>query len=382
MKKVLFHYPIFNTGGAEMSVLRLTRILAARGWDVELVLTTKGGHLESSIDPRVKISHLCDAAIGAQVINAKGKLHKLCLGGLYLLPYIYYRLQRTLRSIPYLFKHYDAAIISLGGLSPEFCCRWVRAEKRLQWIRSDLSLCDLDGKAARNIHKYHTMIDCYVCVSGTARDSLVALYPDLTEKSVVLYNVIDAKSMREMAENEPNPYIAYGDALKVLTVCRLYDKAKGLFRMLDIHKRLIDEGILHYWFVVGDGEDRDRMLAKVQEYGLEETFILVGHRDNPFPYYKHADVSAALSYYEGLCGAVNEAKVMGKPVIATDFSGIREQITDGEGGLIVANDTESIYNGMKRILTDSSLREKLTNNILPQSIMDDEYKIKLLEDMI
>ena len=94
--------------------------------------------------------------------------------------------------------------------------------------------------------------------------------------------------------------------------------------MLDVYKRLTDEGIEFYWFIVGDGPDRDELEKRVREFGLEKRFILMGRKENPFPYYKYADISTTLSYYEGLCGAVNEAKVIGKPVIATQFSGIED----------------------------------------------------------
>ena len=379
--RVLFHYPVFNVGGAEMSVLRLTRLLAERGWEVELVLTTGGGDLERQIDPRVKVTHLRDRGAGHRFLAETRPLHKLLLVG-DLCAYLYYRLQGAVHLLPYLFRRYDAAIISLQGLSPAFCCRWVKAGKRLQWIRNDLSKCDLHGKAYRNIRKYHKQIDNYVCVSNTAYQSLIDLHPEVKDKAMVLYNVIDAPSMRRSATDSNNPYAIYGEAPKVVTVCRLLDKAKGLFRMLDVHKRLTDSGIEFYWFVVGDGPDREILAESVRGRGMEKRFILVGRKENPFPYYKYSDISATLSYYEGLCGAVNEAKVMGKPVIATHFSGVEEQITDGENGLIVGNDEQSIYEGLKRILTDSSLRAKLTNDILPRSIMDDEYKLELLSNII
>jgi len=380
-RRVLFHYPIFNVGGAEMSVLRLMSFLADHDWKIELVLTTGGGSLEAQVDPRVKVSCLRDKGAGDRFIEEKNFFRKFLLIG-DLANYIYYRIQEFSRSIPYLFKTYDMAIVSLTGLSPRFCCRWVNAKRRLQWIRNDLSKSDPHGKASRNIEKYNHKIDYYVSVSDTARQSLVKLHPEVKEKAVVLYNVIDAKGMRDRADVAKNPYEGYVDGLKVVTVCRLHDRAKGLFRMVDVHKRLNDEGIQFYWFVVGDGADRERLLSKVREAGLEQCFILLGRQENPFPYYKHADVSATLSYYEGLCGTVNEAKVMGKPVVATRFSGIEEQITDNENGLIVENDEQAIYVGMKRILLDNVLREKLSNDILPRDILDDEHKFEQLEHLL
>ncbi len=131
----------------------------------------------------------------------------------------------------------------------------------------------------------------------------------------------------------------------------------------------------------------DPYIAKNKSSGLSPDpkilrFLRFGIKENPFPYFKAADISATLSYYEGLCGAVNEVKVIGKPVLATQFSGIYKQIVDEQSGLIVVNDEDAIFDGLKRLLTDDKLRKKLTNNALPKMIMDDEYKIERLKKLI
>lgn len=379
-KSLLFHYSIFNIGGAEKSVLRLTKLLSDKGWDVTLVLTTGGGNLEGQIDPRVKVHHLRSTAAGDKFKKAKG-LHKLRFVGDLIL-YLFFWLEDLLKSFTFLFRRYDAAAISLHGLSPKFVCKYVRAKKRFHWIRNDLSVCDTDEKAAKNIRQYHDCIDHYICVSQTALNSLQKLFPETRSKSLVIPNVIEAEQMLASAESQVDPLSQHRNSLKVITVCRLSDKAKGLLRMVNVHKRLMNEGIDFMWFVVGDGPDRELMQTAIDKAGLSSKMILLGSKGNPFPYFKAADVSATLSYYEGLCGAVNEAKVIGKPVLATQFSGINEQIINEESGLIVPNDEEAIYVGMKRLLTDSVLRKKLTNNALPKMIMDDDYKIEKLLKLI
>jgi len=203
----------------------------------------------------------------------------------------------------------------------------------------------------------------------------------LATRSLVIYNVINRSQMLAMAEGQPNPYEGH-EGLKIVTVCRLQEASKGLLRMVKVHRRLLDEGIHHIWNLVGDGTDKERLQAAVSQAGVEKTFILRGHQSNPFPYYRHADACATLSYFEGLCGAVNEAKVMGRPVVATKFSGIEEQIVDGESGLIVENSEDAIFEGMKRILTDHGLRQKLSNSDLNRAIADDGYKLELLTGLL
>ncbi len=380
--RVLFHYPIFNAGGAEMSVLRLTKFLAENGWDVELVLTTGGGELESRIDSRVKVIRLRQKSYGTRYFSERNPVRRLGLLMSDGIPYALSRVQQKLRTLQFRTKKYDAAIISLHGLSPDFCFEKVNARRRIQWIRNDLSRCDPDHKAGRNIEKYGTRMDAYACVSRSSFESLVTLYPQTKDRAVVLYNILDTKTMRALGDELPNPYADYGDGLKIVTVCRLADKAKGLFRMLAVHQRLRAEGIDYIWFIIGDGPDRAALSEAVATAGVQHSFVLLGHQSNPFPYYKHADISATLSNYEGLCGSVNEAKTMGKPIIATQFSGIEEQLTSGVNGLIVDNNEDAILVGMRQIINNETLRASITNDTLPPAIADDEYKLRLLTDLV
>lgn len=381
-KKILIHYSVLNVGGAENSLLRMMRLLVARGWDVELVLSVAGGKLETRVDPRVKITHLRDKVVGQRFLGEKRLSKKMLWMLIDGAPFLLTRLQWLVRALKFRFRSYDMAAIGLHGLSPTFCCRFVRAKKRILWIRNDLSGCDPQGRITRSIQKYKSEIDRYLCVSGTTKESLVSLFPELESKAVVMHNVIEPEAMRSRANGEKNPYVGFDDLLKVVTVCRMSDQSKGIFRMLEVHCRLHAAGVNFRWFLVGDGPDAAKLKQTVAERKMADRFILLGEKENPFPYYRHADVSATLSHYEGLCGTVNEAKVMGRPVIATRFSGISEQITDGVNGMIVENNDDAIFDGMKRILTDTELRERLTNDTLPEALIDDDRKIRLLERML
>ncbi len=364
-----------------MSLLRLMSFLLDRGWSVDLLLNAGGGVMEEKLDPRVKVIRLKDKFIQAKFLKTRNKLKKLKYLAVEVIPYITGRLQEATRLSRLKDVEYDLAAVSLHGLSAEIVCTKIKAKSKVQWIRNDLSHCDPHGKADRNIRKWQDKIDFYICVSGTAKRSFDVNYPMLADRSHVVYNVINKDQMLSMAEGQPDPYEGQ-EGLKIVTVCRLQEASKGLLRMVKVHRRLLDAGIPHIWNLVGDGSDKERVQAAIIQAGVQKTFLLRGQQSNPFPFYKHADLSATLSYFEGLCGAVNEAKVMGRPVIATNFSGVEEQIVDGESGLIVENNEDAIFEGMKRILTDHALRQKLTNTDLHQAIADDDYKLELLTGLL
>lgn len=380
-KRLLIHYPVLKLGGAEMSTLRLANALAARSWDIDFVVTTGGGELEARLDPRIRLTRLRTAPAGDRIAAARSM--RALIGALPdALAYIGQRLHEAVATRRFRRERYDAAIIGLQGLSGAFVCERVNAARRLLFIRSDVGSVSRDDKVARNVEGFGERIDAYVCVSKYAREALEKRYPGAAGKAVTIYNVLGADDMRAQAQGAADPFAKYGSAPKILTVCRLQEAPKGLRRMAEACRRLLDEGLDFYWFVAGDGPDRAMLEQKIHDLGLKDRMILLGQQANPFPFYAHADAVAVLSYYEGLCGAVNEAKVMGKPVIATTFSGVFEQLEDGVSGVIVENDEDAIVEGMRRILTDADLRARLAAGPLNPAILDDEAKLDALERLI
>jgi len=115
--------------------------------------------------------------------------------------------------------------------------------------------------------------------------------------------------------------------------------------------------------VIGDGEERESLEEFSHREGLEDTFILLGAADNPFPILKQADIAALVSHYEGYGLSILEAKVLSIPILATDFPAAREIITDGIEGIIVPNSEQGIEDGLSRLITDVTIRRKLSLNI-------------------
>lgn len=380
MKRALFHYSILNVGGAERSTLKQVKLLLDHGWAVDVVLTNGGGALQGQIDSRAGILVLRRGMYGDAFKRARG------VGKLYatpdLLRYLVHRAIGALQCTRLLARRYDVAVVGGTNLSPFLTVRVARANRRLHWIRSDLEHCDNDGRIARSIEKYNKNIDTYVCVSEGARRSLVRSFPSLEAKSCVIYNALNKAEMTKKGADINRPSWAEGDTPIILSVCRLVEASKGLLRMLSAHARILQEGTRIKWVIIGDGPDRDMLAAEVQNRRLTDSFILAGPTDNPLPYYRYADVVAVVSVHEGLSGVINEAKVMGRPVVATAVSGSNEQIQPGVNGILVENSEDAIVEGIRSIVQDGALREKITNDILPNAISDDSHKVVEFERLV
>ena len=371
----MIHYSVLNRGGAEKSILRLLSALADRGCEVHLVLTSAGGALETAVDPRVTIHHLRTMSKW-MLAGSAPMFDKLVRGGKWLAG----RSQEAWRRRQFRRVAFDAAICGSAGLSPDFVCKAVDARKRFVFVRSDPAMVS-DGRWGDNVRKFHQRIDAYLCVSDSVKRSMQICYPQLGGKCVTAYNLLNPDAMRGQADGHPDPFEEHGSVPCVLSVCRLQEISKGLLRMVEVHRRLLDAGVPHVWHVLGGGPDHDLLKQAIHEQGVSGTFKLHGAIENPFPYYKHADICAVLSRYEGLCGVVNEARVLERPVIATRFAGIEEQIQSGVNGLIVEQDVGAICDGLASLIRDAGLRERLAQGGYPRKLLDDDAKVDALMRM-
>ena len=378
-KTLLLHYPILNTGGAEVSSLRMMKALADRGWNITLVVTTGGGAMEPLVDRRVRIVRLRPRAYGDHFLRARDAFARLRAVP-DLIAYAAMRGVGALRMIPLLLREYDAAAVLLHSTSPWFVTRLVRARTRLQWIRTDLNGADPEGQVAARLRRALPRIDHFVCVSGTALRSLVAAVPEAADKASVIYNILDVTSMRAALADCSDPFPPRREnEVRIVTVGRLWDRDKAVFRLARVCHELKQRGHRFRWFLIGDGPDRLRLLELAKQLGVQEELCLMGEVRNPFPAYRHADLVAVLSHHEGLCGVINEAKISGKAVIATEVSGVHEQLIHGHNGWIVPNDEASIVTGMDALLSDRALINTLGNDTFPAAILNDVAKVDRME---
>lgn len=379
-RRILFHYPVLNMGGAEMSSLRLIKALVGRGWRVTLVLTTGGGALENDVPPGVEVVILRPFAFGGHFARARGALQRLAsLPDL--LGYMLMRIWGALRTIPFQFRRYTAAVALLHSLDPFFVTKVVRADRRVQWIRTDLKGYGPDKRVAARLSQFADRIDHFVSVSSASLHSLVEAVPGARDKSRVIYNILDAECMRAFGEGQPDPFPPRPDdnVMRILTVGRLSDRDKAIFRLVRVARALRDRGLPFRWYLIGDGPDRGALEQSIAAAGMTDHIVLMGQTSNPFPAYRHSDLVAMVSNHEGLCGVINEAKVSGAAVLAVNVSGIDEQLQDGENGWVIENDETAIIEALSELIRSPERVARVRNDRYPTAILDDELKLDQIE---
>jgi len=117
------------------------------------------------------------------------------------------------------------------------------------------------------------------------------------------------------------------------------------------------------WHIVGDGPLRNELEGLAKNAGIERDFLFLGRQTNPYKYMAQCDIYVQPSRYEGKSIAVDEAKILAKPIVCAEFSTVRDQIEDGVTGLIAGMDAASLADKIKRLADNPGLREKLNANL-------------------
>lgn len=228
--------------------------------------------------------------------------------------------------------------------------------KKLAWVHCDLSRAVTDPQLfAKKTAPWYARYDQVVCVSKNVKDRFDELFQNAFP-STVLYNVIDDDAIRNKAI-AAMPVAMQKRRVTVLSVGR-FSRQKNFMRLLKAHKRLLDEGLAHDIWILGDGPEREMLERYVAENHLSDSVWMPGFVDNPYPYMKEADLLVCSSNYEGYSTFMTEGVILGRPIVTTDVSGMRELLGDSEYGLIVDNDDEAFYRGMKQMLEAPDLMKQ------------------------
>ncbi|MBQ2812853.1 MAG: glycosyltransferase [Clostridia bacterium] len=157
----------------------------------------------------------------------------------------------------------------------------------------------------------------------------------------------------------------------LLTVGRMAPP-KGYDIAVDAASILAENGVDFKWFAIGKGEHQAEIEQKIKEKNLEDKFILLGERANPYPYINGCDIYVQPSYYEGKSIAIDEAKCFAKPIVATRFTTVLDQLADGETALLAEIDAKSVAEKIMQLMAEEKLREHLSENLKKEKLGNEE----------
>lgn len=387
MKRLLFVVFSLGGGGAEKALVNLLNLIDRSRYEISVQLFENTGinleYLPKDVRllPSLKSQQwlMTDMKTFAKNALKAGKLGLLCKKlGAALKPRIkgcasaqYKTLcawKSIARDFPKAEEKYDVAIAYIQGTPIYYILDCVQADRKIGWMHIDYS--KIDNVPRDEVLEYYKKLDAFVSMSQKCVEELQDAFPSIKDKICLLHNLnsvnlIEALSEKDKAEDMET------DVPAILSIGRLCHQ-KGYEYAIDAATQLVKAGVDFRWYVLGVGELEQQLKQQVVEHGLEDRFIFLGLRSNPYPYIKKATIIAQTSRYEGKSVVLDEAKILKKPILVTNYNSVGDQIRHGKTGYIVEIDADDIARGLKELLESPALCQQLIDG-LEDARQEQEY---------
>lgn len=396
-KKILIYEYSMEIGGIEKSLLGLLESIDYSKYEVDLFIMKHMGELMEYIpkevnvleeDPYARVTGvpiknlLFQGDIYAFLVRMYSKIKEKCqrirgkqISGEYLSQITYPLLIKKFGKIK---KEYDLAI---SFYWPHYyILNNVRAKKKVGWIHTDYSNIKLDIE--KDI-KMWGQLDKVIAVADKSKETFLEVMDrrELVEKTMVIENILPEKLIKKQALEKVE--LNHEKSQIVLLSIGRYDEPKNFDNVPEICYKIIEKGVDVVWYIIGYGKNGQIIRDNIKKYNMQDHVILLGKKENPYPYIKECDIYIQPSRYEGKAVTVREAQMFCKPVVITKFPSSDSQLEDGKDGIIVPMDNEGCAHGIVNLIKNEYMQKYLSENCRQNDYTnkDEIYKIyKLIGD--
>jgi len=384
--KILFVIERLGAGGAEKALSNLLNSMDYDKYEIDLQLFSNSGinlqHLPQNISilpPLFEMSGKNDIEQALFYLK-KGELLFLARKTLFL-AFARIRYRKNARVIAYFNwkasraivkekndKQYDIAVAYMHGAPTYYVRDCVLAGRKICWVHNDYAAM----QKVPQEREYFEDFDAVATISETCVRSLQQYFPKLNNVMLVR-NMNCPEKIRELSQAfYPDEFEDCDDTILILSIGRCTHQ-KGFDMAIESAAKLKTKGVPFKWFVIGDGEFLEKYRNDAELCGVSDVIRFLGLRTNPYPYMLHANIYAQTSRFEGKSIAIDEAKILCKPILCTAFRSVEDQLNNWENALIVPISTEGISDGLTTLCEYASLRERLTRYL--EAHQEDQIEI-------
>jgi len=389
-KKLLFVMNNLHCGGAENSLVSMLQFLDYTKYDVHLLLFKKEGFFLNNIpkavvvlDPIIEFTYF-DGPFLKTILKAILKFRFDIVFARIALVLLKNEKNKAAREqkfwkylsfcLPKLKGNYDVAIGFLEKTPNYYVVDKVSAKKKIGFIRTDYQAM---GMLSSIDLPYFEKLHYILTNSINAQNSLLKIFPKFSYKIAMIENFFSEETINFMSKE--NIELPQSD-LNIVSIGRLHE-VKGFDLAIEACSYIVQSGINVKWYVLGEGLERNNLTELINKYNLKNNFILLGLKDNPYPYLKLADIYAQTSLFEGKSRAVEEAKILKKLILVTNYPSVKDQITHLVNGYVVGLDAKEIANGIIVLFKDQILKKALQTN-LKLNLIDNNKHLDVLYKII
>lgn len=373
-KKVLFVINTLGRAGAEVALLSLLATLDPNQYEISLYVIMAQGEMKDALPSYVQLrnSYFSTESVLTETgrrdmmrtVVRKGVHNGHWLGKASYVFQVWRQMKSKGKVLPDKIlwrvmsdgserfdETFDLAVAYLEGASTYYVADHVKARQKAAFVHIDYESSGYTSFMDKDCYKH---MDRIFAVSDEVKMHFIKSYPQYQGKVYVFHNLINRKEIRKRAA-EPGGFTDSYEGVRLLTVGRLtYQKAYDI--AIEAMKLLKDSGCAVRWYVLGEGDEREKLERKIAQLGLQDDFVLLGAVENPYPYYAQADIYVHATRFEGKSIAIQEAQILGCPVIASDCNGNREQIDNGIDGVLCSLTPEAIAHSIQELAGNSNKR--------------------------
>lgn len=364
-KKILFVIPDFYIGGTNKSLENLLLLIDNNKYDIRIFSLYEDGDfyykekvfkpylIKKSIFYRLFHDHFLFRKFSTLAslmfrCNASRFLHKFEIN----------RIQNK--------ENFDS-VIAYQESSATICVSMLRnCSNRIAWVHCELRYWLQNLVKGRKLEEAgdYSKYDKIICVSESARQSFLSLYPQLSDKVMFIYNSVDDNHIKELADDVKANVPFSDNTFNILSVGRFSPT-----KQFDLIPKIVSElkkitSKPFCWYIIASTEEcLQNMLEKIEKYDVSHEVILLGAKDNPYPYFKKSDLFVCTSESESFSYVIAESKVLHVPVLCNDIPVAKEVVSDEEGWISSITDMPVT---LSRIIDKNngiytSVKEKILN---------------------
>jgi len=330
-KKILITAYDLNIGGIEKALVNFLNSFDAKKYDITLILEHKEGPLLNEVINNINIEEY-------RVSNSTNTIKRKVNNRIKLIKWIAKNKEKYDFAISFATHSRPGALLALNASKNN--ALWVHLNY-YESYNHNINKMNNFFKSI-NISKFKNVI----FVSNENKNDIINHTNLIKGKVWVINNLINADEIIKKSKEAIN--IKKDNKITFVNVSRHEESQKKLFRILKATKKLKNEGYDFNILMIGYGPDHNSYVNYVNKNNLNNVISFYGKQSNPYPYYKMADAILISSQYEGYPVVFVESMVLNKPIITTAISDYKE--VENGYGIVVKNDDNSIYDGMKEFL--------------------------------
>lgn len=380
-KKILFLIGSLESGGVSKSMVSLLNVIDKKTYDISLWCGSPSGIFYSLLPKDIRIISHKKTTLLLQGINGLFALLRTGCILLFFASIIRLVLSKInkgyaawwlSRFFPSLNETYDLIVDYNGQQQLYYMVDKLKGKKKVTFFHSDYAKWPYYYRMDR---KYFPKVDCIFTISELCADSLRRFFPKETDKIKLMENISSVDLIRKMADEEN---IKFDSKISILTIGHIC-RAKGTDLAIEAMRLLRDKGIDFKWYFLG--EVKEDFSALISKYSLESNIDFLGVKVNPYPYLRACSIYVHLSRFEGKSIALDEAKILCKPIVVTNFSTVHDQFEDRVNALIADFLPENIALKITKLFDDEELRDLLVTN-LKKSVSDNSREVNKLYSLL